>query len=137
MLKRKIRAYMSHPIQGRAGKAATPEMMEMNNKTAIEWGKKLWLFFGSNLEVYVPGEHDEFVLIAFLDEKLTIDQILGIDCEILSKRDVLIVANWENHFSGGMRREIDEAKKLNIPVWVITGVEDNDLRALQMFLETL
>ena len=135
MLKRKIRAYLSHPIQGRAGKAATPEMMETNNRIAIAWTKRLDIYFGSNLELYVPGEHDEFVLIAYLDEQLTIEQILDIDCKILAKRDVLLVANWENHLSGGMKREIDKAKELGIPIRVFDNIEEADLRALEIWLE--
>jgi len=137
MLKYRIKTYLSHPIRGRAGRAATPEIINFNIKKAVDWAKKLRLYFGYNLDLYVPAEMDLFPRIAVAKGYLDIDQILDVDCEIVSQGDAVIIANWEDHISEGMKREIDKAKELGIPYRVITGVEEADLRALEIWLEQL
>ena len=136
MLKKKIRAYASHPIRGKKGKEALPETMEANNRKAIRWGKKLWVHFGSDLVMYIPGASGRWAEIGMAKGYLTIDQILDIDCEIVAESDVVLVFDWEG-ISGGMAREIDKAKELGIPYRVITDVKEDDLKALKIWLEQL
>lgn len=137
MLKKKIKAYLSHPIRGFMGPKATREVMEHNNQLAVRWGKELYRFFGTNLEVYVPGEHDEFVLIAYLDKIINEKQILDIDCKILARRDILLVADWENFHSSGMKKEIVKAKELGIPIYYSQDLSEKTLEELKIFLEQL
>ncbi len=137
MLKRKIKVYMSHPIRGVLREKATEETMKANNQKAIAWGRELWGEFGSQLDLYVPGEHDEFVLIAYLIKFLTEKQILDVDCKIVSRCKALIVANWEGSYSGGMRIEVDFAKANDIPVFILNGLDAKNLELLRVFLETL
>ena len=137
MLKRKIRAYLSHPIRGVYGDKCPEEQIKFNCQQAIAWAKALRIYFGCNLEIHVPAEHDEHMLIAMKKGYLTIDQVLDIDCVIVSRRDVVLIANWEDHISGGMRREIDTAYRRGIPYRVFTDVQEDDLRALKMWLEQL
>ena len=126
MLKRKITAYLSHPIRGVYGDKCPDEQIHWNCQQAIAWAKTLRIYFGCNLELHVPAEHDEHMLIAMEKGYLTVDQVLDIDCVIVSKRDVLLVANWEDHISGGMAREMGTASELGIPIRVFTDVQEDD-----------
>ena len=137
MIKDKIKVYMSHPIRGVLRDKATKSTMEANNQRAISWGETLWIMFGMNLDLYVPGKHDEFVLIAYLNGYLTEKQILDVDCEIVQRCKAVIVANWEGKLSGGMQVEVDYANENNIPVFMLDSLDDKSLELLRVFLETL
>jgi len=136
MLKKKIRAYCSHAIRGHAGDKCPEEQRDFNKAKAIEWGKKLWLYFGSQLELYIPGANDDWAVVGLEKGYLTIDQVLDIDCSIVEGCDVLLIMDWEG-ISGGMGREIDAANKSGIPTRVITGVDEIELKALKIWLERL
>jgi len=111
----KIRAYVSHSIRGKFGSAATNEQMEANNQKAISFGKQLAKEF-SGISFYIPGEHDEFVLIAYQKGDLTETQILDIDCDIVSRCNFLVVYSPDDYISKGMQIEIDHCVFNNIPV---------------------
>lgn len=119
------------------GEKCPSEQREFNKAKAIEWGKKLWEYFGSNLELYIPGANDDWAVIGMKKGHLTIDQVLDIDCGIVELCDVVLVMNWQNHISEGMAREIDTAFIHHIPTRVFTNVEEVDLRALEIWLEQL
>ena len=110
-----IRAYVAHCIQGKQGADATTEQMEANNQKGIEFGKQLAKEF-PNIDFYVPGYHDEFVLIAYKKGYLTIEQILNIDCVIVSRCNFLIVFAPNDYISKGMQTEIDYCVYNNISV---------------------
>ena len=137
MLKRKIKVYLSHPIRGVLREKATEETMKASNQKAIAWGRELWGEFGSQLDLYVPGEHDEFVLIAYLAGCLTEENILDVDCVIVSRCEAVIVANWEGSYSGGMKIEVDYALEHGIRVFTLNGLDTVNLERLRVFLETL
>ncbi|KKM13787.1 hypothetical protein LCGC14_1712640 [marine sediment metagenome] len=137
MLKKKIKVYMSHPIRGVLREKATEETMKANNQKAIAWGRELWGEFGSQIDLYVPGEHDEFVLIAYLNGFLTEKQLLDVDCVIVSRCKAVIVANWENFISHGMLKEINHADNGGIPVFFLDNLDAVNLEKLRVFLETL
>ena len=71
-----IRAYISHCIRGKYGQDATDEQMKENNRKAIEFAKKLAKMFPT-IDFYCPGEHDEFVIIAYRKGYLTEDMKLS------------------------------------------------------------
>lgn len=129
-----IRVYCSHSIRGKMGKNATDEHMKANNDKAIEFGKKLRSAFPS-INFYVPGDHDEFVLIAFLDKYINETQILAVDCKIVQRCNFLIAYSPDGFISGGMQVEIDYANKEGIPVLVIEGVGVTGLGAIHRHLE--
>jgi len=137
MLKKKIKAYCSGPIRGTNGVLATPKEIQKNLDTGILWGKELWMFFGPNLDMYLPHNQDTFPQVAMDLGYLTVDQVLEIDCDILSKYDIVIVLNWENHVSDGMAREIIKAKDLNIPTYLLEDIDAVHLEELRVWLETL
>ena len=111
----KIRAYISHSIRGKMGKDATNEYMEANNQKAIEFGKLMSKEFPT-VDFYVPGAHDELVLIAYRKGYLTEEQILDVDCEIISKCNFMVVYSPDDYVSKGMQVEIDHCVKHHIPV---------------------
>lgn len=112
----KIQAYISHPIRGRLGTKATERDITINCSKAICVGAVLKICI-PDLELYVPAKHDEFVLRAYKKNYIDEHQILDIDCDIISGRDLLIVYNWQNFLSNGMVTEIDYATKHGIPIY--------------------
>ena len=101
----KIRAYMSMPIRGKSGNNATSQEIEYNRQKGIVTSKILSICI-PNLDIYCPGEHDEFTQAALYDHYLTLEDVLNIDCKMLHKRDLLIVYDWQNFWSHGMIKEI-------------------------------
>jgi hypothetical protein len=127
-----IRVYVSHSIRGKKGKNATMEDMEVNNKKAIEFGKKLRSRI-LEVDFYVPGDHDEFVTLAFLAKYITEEQILKVDCEIVQRCCFLVAYAPDQYISKGMGIEIDFAYRNGIPVVYIW--DENDLRPIEMQLQ--
>jgi hypothetical protein len=113
-----IRAYLSHPIRGAKGSAATREDMEANNQRAVEFAKQVRAAFPT-LDLYVPAEHDEFVVQAQNANLLDISGVLIIDRQLVAARDILIVYAPDQYVSAGMNEEIEEAQYRGIP-WVFT-----------------
>lgn len=121
-----ITAYFSHPIRGEKGEAATQAEIEANCQRAVKVASSIFLdcnLIGINIEIYCPGRHDEFVQIAYRQGILTEDQILDIDCEILSRRDLLLAYAPNGLISNGMRREINHAIKLSTPNLIFSDEE--------------
>jgi hypothetical protein len=66
--------------------------------------------FPHNIDLYVPGEHEDFVNIAYRDKYLTIEQLLEIDCKIIDGVDLVIFfAPDKMQLSPGMQVEYDHA----------------------------
>jgi len=121
-----MRVYFSHPIRGKKGKDATIQDMEANNKKAVRIAKE-WkcmlddvLCESGPVEFYVPGEHDEFVMLAYNHGYLDETQILDIDCVIIDRCDLVLVYN-EEQISHGMQVEIDYARGHGMPVLFTKG----------------
>ncbi|MFA5153007.1 MAG: hypothetical protein WC554_10635 [Clostridia bacterium] len=128
----KPKIYVSHSIRGKYGVKATPEQMEENNQKAISFGQLLKANY-PKINWYVPGEHDEFVKIAYLKKYLTDTQILDVDCDILAKCNGLLVWMPDNYISGGMQVEVDYAIEHKIPIcYLNTG---NVWNNIDKFLE--
>ena len=131
-----IKVYVSHSIRGKMGKAATPEYMQDNNNKAIVFGQELRREFPT-VNFYVPGDHDEFVLLAFLAKYLNEKQILDVDCMIVDKCNFVIAYTPDGFISGGMQVEINYANLHDIPVLVIDGASNNGLKTIHRHLEGL
>ena len=118
-----IRTYVSHSIRGKMGKEATDEYMAENNQKAIEFGKMLRAKI-KGVDFYVPGDHDEFVCLAFREGYLDENQILYIDCQIIDTCNFILAWSPDGFISNGMKIEIDHAHFHNIRVLVVTSVID-------------
>jgi len=130
MLKKKIKVYVSHYIRGLEGNEASVETIESNLTKAKEVCKQLRIYFGSNLDFYVPAEMDEFPQVALELGFLDVEQILDIDCVIVSRCDAL-------KLSGGMERELTTARVTGVPVYFLEDMSEANLELLKVWLENL
>lgn len=117
-MKNQIKVYVSHGIRGKKGVNATDEDMKHNNALAILFGQSLRRKF-PGVNFYVPGDHDEFVLISYRKKYLTEKQILDVDCDIVQSCNFMIAYSPDNYLSRGMKVEIEYAGEHGIPVVVI------------------
>lgn len=132
----KVTAYFSHAIRGKKGRAATEEDMKKNCDKAME--AVIWLRDNiPELNLYVPAEHEDFVLICYEDEYLTEAQILEVDCKILQQRDILIVNVVDDWLGGGIAVEIADAKRTGMLIFYLTTNDVVNLAALRVIVKDL
>jgi hypothetical protein len=117
------RAYVSHSIRGKLGVNATPESMADNNRLAHE-AAVLMRCILPEIYLYVPGEHDEVISLLYQDGRLKEGDILWADCEIIRGCAFLIAWSPDDFISTGMQIEIDFARGLKIPVFIIRDLID-------------
>ena len=123
----KISGYFSHPIRGLKGDAATVSDMELNNTLASKVAAMIQEGWAHLLELYVPADHDEYVLEYYLrqkDKKVAEHEILEIDKIILGRRDIMIAFCYNGVISKGMRVEIDHANDIGIPVFMFEKITE-------------
>ena len=129
-MSKQVKVYVSHCIRGRKGLKATNADMKRNNDLAIIFGKALrrkWP--GTNF--YVPGDHDEFIIIAFRDKYLTEKQILDVDCKIVSTCNFILAYSPDGYLSRGMKVEIEHANEAGIPVIVVASLGATGINLIQ------
>jgi len=119
----RLKVYMSHSIRGILGAKATKESMAANNEAAIAFGTELRGHFPEDIDLYVPGDHDEFVSIAFQEGIMTDTQILNVDCHIIDERDVVLAWIPDQHVSNGMLVEAVHAVKTGRPVLLAKTID--------------
>ena len=135
-MKNQIRVYVSHSIRGKEGIDATMEDMERNNNLAIDFGGALRDEF-PGVDFYVPGDHDEFVLIAFQAKRLNEKQILDTDCVIVGRCHFVLAYTPDGYLSRGMRTEIEFAGKSGIPVIEVAQLDEKGMGAINRQLNSL
>jgi len=129
-----IRAYLSHPIRGAKGDLATRDEMEANNRRAIVFGRRLRICCARyDLDLYIPGEHDELVQEGIEHGIITAAQILQIDKHLLIRRDFLVLWVPDGFVSRGMADEEATAKAANMPV--IRAEGDLAVETILLFME--
>jgi len=132
----KITAYFSHSIRGKKGNKATSEDMLKNCTEAM----KVAVWIRDNIpeiDLYVPAEHEDFVLIAYEDKYLTEEQILEIDCKILAGKDFHIVHEVDGWLGGGIGVEIDAAIRCGKIRFHISSLDVATLGALRVIVKEL
>lgn len=110
--------------------------MEANNQKAIDFTNELRKLFPT-IEFYCPGEHDEFVLLAYLNDYLSEEQILDIDCDILAKRDLLINYTPDGYFSKGMLVENKEAGMCGMPIFNLKDSSEEQVAQIRRYLDII
>lgn len=111
-----VTAYLSHPIRGKDGSAATQETIGENNTKAIKIAAKLRQEI-PGLEIYCPAEHDQVLSILYRKKQISIENLLAADCDIVEEKDLLLIYVPDEYVSSGMRQEIDHAHCHGINVW--------------------
>jgi len=131
-----MRAYLSHPIRGHLGLNATEDIILQNCNIAITGGAIIQEFI-PNLNLYVPGEHDEFVQLAYKKGYITETEILDVDCSIIDRCDILLVYDWEHHISRGMNKEINHAREQSIPIFIFSELNNTVIENLKICLSVI
>lgn len=129
-----LRGYLSHPIRGRKGNECPPEEVEQNCIKAAQDGANIMAYVqrcGIPLFLYVPGAHDDFVQKAYKAGRITETEILDTDCDIVTDCDFLLVYDWQDYISGGMKYEHDYCCDHDIPVYTIKKIDQHTLWELQ------
>jgi len=104
--------------------------MEVNNRRAIKFAARVRAEFPS-LDLYTPGEHDLFVVLAYEAGYITEEQILAVDKIILAQQNILIVYSPDGYIGGGVGVEITQAQRLKMPIVFTTGSLDPIHRMLE------
>lgn len=138
-----FRVYMSHPICGKHGKAASDAQIKVNLDRAIWVGTQLKSYLLDwekmdgfpKLDLYIPGEHDEFVQIAWRKKLLTIPEILDVDCAILDRCRLIIL--YGDYISGGMKVELEHAKKNAINIFSMPSLSDLSVDSLKFAVKLI
>lgn len=138
---KKIKAYLSHAIRGAKREHATKNEIVTNCQEALTIGNRIREHI-PELILWVPAEHEDFVFEAYERSILSEDQILEIDCAIISKRDLLIIFVKNNLYSNGMNTEINHSEKENISIIRIHVGDDlqiklSDLERLKRIVSDL
>jgi len=129
-----IKVYVSHSIRGKKGINATDEDMRRNNDLAIIFGKALRRKF-SGVEFYVPGDHDEFIIITYRKKYLSEKQILEVDCEIVQGCNFVIAYTPDDYLSRGMKVEIEYANGNGIPVITVGNLDKSGITSINRQLQ--
>lgn len=139
-----FRIYLSHAIRGKAGLRATQEEINKNIAIASYIGEQLKAYFLDwekmegfpKIDLYVPADHDEFTQIAYNKKYITEEQILDVDCDIISKRD-MIIAYGNYKASRGMKIELEFAHKNGISTTIISSLSEESIQGLKLVLRLL
>lgn len=131
-----IKIYVCHSIRGKKGINATDENMRRNNDLAIIFGKALRRKI-PGVEFYVPGDHDEFIIIAYRKKYLSEKQILDVDCEIVRRCSFMIAYTPDGYLSRGMKVEIEYANENGIPVIIVGKLDKSGIASINRQLRNL
>ncbi len=126
---KQLKVYVSHSIRGKKGVNATDADMKHNNDLAIIFGKALRRKL-PGINFYVPGDHDEFIIIAYREKYLTEKQILDIDCKIVQGCNFIIAYTPDGYLSRGMKVEIEYAGENGIPVILVSCLNETGLNVI-------
>jgi hypothetical protein len=113
--------------------------MEENNQIAMCTGTDISLTFGVrqiNIDLYVPAEHDEMITHLYRDGRLSEEDILWADCQIIKDCHCMFIYNWSG-ISNGMQVEIDFCKKHNIPMFEFTEFNQETADKMVEFLDSI
>lgn len=110
--------YYGSPIRGAMGKDATDEYMMANCRKAVANVQLLRQRF-PEIDWYCPAENDLIIQVLYRSGKLTEEEILWADCEIIRQYcSGYFGAKWEP--SGGIDIELRVAELIPIPNLIIT-----------------
>ncbi|KKK98171.1 hypothetical protein LCGC14_2645410 [marine sediment metagenome] len=121
-----IRAYLSHPIRGILGDDATNESMNINNDQAKVTGNLIRAGI-PDLQVYIPAEHDDFLLKNGVTPVNMVEELLALDCAIAHDCDLILIYDHQFKLGHGMQREYDYALANNIPMVVFNSFNSDVL----------
>lgn len=105
---------------GKWGANATKKQMEENCQRAkvfTEWLRQEL----PDLKIHLPADFEDWVQTAFDCELLSLEEVLRIDCEIISTCNGMIVFAPDDYISRGMTTEIEWCKTHSIPYLMLNA----------------
>lgn len=120
----KIKFYLCHSIRGAYGDEATMEQMYKNCQQAIKWAEFLRDQLPGGI-FYCPAEFEELFGEAWDKGLITSKQILHQSKAIVRMSDVLLIMT-DPKYSGGIRAEMNEANKCDLPMIPLFTVPQSD-----------
>jgi len=122
-----VRVYLAAPVRGHNGDSVPDQEKLANVRAGVIIGDTIRKAFPS-LEVFVPHEHEE-IIDCLWKKGVSSEQILDACCEVVEKRDLVIVYDAKG-ITKGMAREVDHATKHGIPVFYMDDFEEETWMAL-------
>lgn len=107
--------------------------MKANCDAAIVFGNWCRAKF-PDVEFYVPGEMDEFLMkwgVAPLD---MVPELLALDCGMIRHSDGLIIFEPDDYISGGMCIELQHANQHDIPTCSVDSVNSASDQLLEQII---
>jgi len=126
----KVSTYFSASIRGKKGSKATKRNILRNIEAGKKVAAQIRKFFGSMLEIYCPHDQDELIQILWNNRKISVWDILEGDCEIVSKKQILLVWAPKGFISNGMAKEVKTAKEKNISIVEFEQFDDRTALAI-------
>lgn len=138
-----FRIYFSHIIRGKKGNKATDQEIQDNIDRAVWVGTQLKSYLLDwekmdgfpKLDLYIPGEHDEFVQIAWKKKFINEEQILNVDCTILDRCRLIIL--YGDYLSKGMKIEFEHAKSNDISIFSMPSLSDLSVDSLKFAIKLI
>lgn len=121
-----LKGYVSHQIRGRKGADCSEDELTANCAKATNDMLQLQsMLQRANLPVclHIPGANDLFVQKAYKAGRITEAEVLDTDCDIIKECDFLLVYNWDNYISTGMKVEQEFALKNQIRVLTVSKLD--------------
>ena len=129
-----MKAYLSHHIRGPKGDDSTALDRLLNRAEAMKCALVLRELI-PDLQLYVPGEVDDWAEAAYTKGILTVTQILDVDCGIIDTKDVMLMYDWYYSPGEGMVYERDHCLKTGKPFFVFHDLAPRTLKKIKQFLE--
>jgi hypothetical protein len=129
--RKRHKVYFSHAVRGSLGASATYEQSMANCHRAIYAANIIAEWF-DNLDMYVPANAEKFVGYTYLNGMLTDEQILHVDCQILSDCEALIAYDFDT--SKGTEIEVKFANDHGIPVFRFKELNLETLIEIEKFI---
>mgnify|MGYP001569184598 CR=1 FL=1 len=123
-MEKAIKIYYATPITGAWGDDAPKAYVERNCGKAVKNLVLLRQWF-PDVEWYSPAENDTLVQVLFFAKKLSREDILWADCEIIKTCDGLLANCWET--SDGVEKEVAFASEIKKPTLILGSYADFDV----------
>ena len=132
------KCYLSHPIQGvhrNVSEVERNKNMQYNNTVALAAGAAIRICC-PHIDLYVPAEHEDFIVLAWKLGYLYEGPILDVDCGLIAQCDAVLFLNHQRTYSHGMRIEAEKAASLGLYKYTFTSL-DQIPNQVKSFLESL
>ena len=129
-----VHAYLSHPIRGSGVDKASKKTQISNGEKAATVARELERLI-PGLKIYCPGDAEKFTFYSYSLGFLTDEQILDIDCRIISDGDLLLSYDFDT--SHGVKIEKTFARESGIPIYSFTALNRRVVREIRKLVKEI